>query len=177
MSRQITTMLAQFDAPGSLLHAAEKLTEQGYEKFDAHSPFPVHGLDKAMKLRSSPVTWIVFLGGLTGCSGALLLQGWVHTIDYPLVIGGKPFFSLPAFIPITFELTVLLSSFSALFGMLGLNRLPQWYNRIFHSSQFQRMSNDGFFISIESSDPKFDAQRTRDFLQSLGAKNVELVSD
>jgi hypothetical protein len=170
-------IVAEFDSPGALLKAAEKVAEQGYKKFDAHSPFPIHGMDDAMKLGQSPLGIIVFLCGLTGFSIGLGLQTWVHSFEYPLIIGGKPFFALPAYIPVTFELTVLLSAFGAVFGMLALNKLPMPHHGVFNHSRFHEFSNNAFFISVEATDPKFDANRTRDLLQQLGGKHIEVVSE
>lgn len=170
-------IVAEFDSAGSLLNAASKLADQGYTKFDAHSPFPIHGMDDAMKLGQSKLPLIVFVCGLTGCLAGLGLQAWIHVIDYPLVIGGKPFFSLPAFIPVTFELTVLLSAFGTVFGMFALNKLPMPHHPVFNHSRFHEVTNDAFFISVEAKDPKYDAGRTKDFLSQLGGKNVEVVND
>ena len=170
-------LLAEFETPQAIYHACEKVRDAGYTAWDAHTPFPVHGLDKAMGLKPSVLPWITLAAGLTGLSGALLLQWWVSVIEYPLVISGKPLFSLPAFAPIMFELTVLLSAFGTVFGMLALNRLPMLYHPLFTSERFERVTDDRFFISIESSDSKFDAETTAAFLRELGADHVELVEE
>ena len=168
-------ILAEFATPADLYHACEKVRDSGFSRWDAHAPFPVHGLEKAMGLRRSPLPWIVLVMGLTGAALGFALQAWVHMSAYPLVISGKPYFSWPAFIPITFELGVLFGALGAVFGMLGLNKLPMLYHPLFKSRVFERVSDDRFFISIESWDPKFDPSTTRTLMESLGARSVELV--
>lgn len=168
-------VLAEFTTPGEILEAAERVHAEGFRHFDCHTPFPVHGLDKAMGLAASKLPWIVLTGGLTGGSLGLLFQWWINVVDYPIIIGGKPFFSYQAFVPVTFELTILLSAFGAVFGMLGLNRLPMWYHPVFRSAHFKRASDDRFFISIEAKDPRFDVNRTRQFLESIGGRNVTVL--
>lgn len=168
-------LVAEFGTPAALYQACERVRESGFTRWDAHTPFPVHGLEKAMGLKGSRLPWIVLVTGLTGAGLGFLLQLWVHTTAYPLVISGKPFNSWPAFIPITFELGVLFASFGAVFGMLGLNRLPMHYHPLFRSKVFERVTDDAFFISIESWDPKFDAAATPKLLESLGARSVELL--
>ncbi len=168
-------ILAEFATPADLYQACERVRDEGFTRWDAHTPFPVHGLDKAMGLPRSPLPWIVLVMGLTGAALGFGLQAWVHTSAYPLVISGKPFFSWPAFIPITFEVAVLFAAFGAVFGMLGLNRLPMHHHPLFQSRVFERASDDAFFISIESWDPRFDPSATGKLLESLGARSVELL--
>ena len=168
-------VLAEFATTTDLFHACERVRDAGFTRWDAHTPFPVHGLDGAMGLRRSPLPWIVLIAGLTGATLGFGLQWWVHASAYPLVISGKPYFSWPAFIPITFEVGVLFAALGAVFGMLALNRLPMHYHPLFTSKVFERVTDDAFFISIESWDPRFDASATTKLLQSLGARNVELV--
>jgi hypothetical protein len=168
-------ILAEFGTPADLYHACERVRDAGFTKWDAHTPFPVHGLEGAMGLRRSPLPWIVLGMGLTGAALGFALQWWVHVSAYPLVISGKPFFSWPAFIPITFEVAVLFAALGAVFGMLGLNRLPMHHHPLFQSKVFERASDDGFFISIESWDPRFDPSATGTLLESLGARSVELL--
>ena len=167
--------LARFESPKKLFHACEQMRDAGYSKWDAHTPFPVHGLDEAMGLRPSKLPWIVLVAGLSGAAGGMLLQWWVSAEAYPLVISGKPFFSWPAFVPVTFELGVLFGALGAVFGMFGLNQLPMLYHPLFRSKQFERVNDDGFFISVEAWDPKFDATGTREALRQFGAVEVELV--
>jgi hypothetical protein len=168
--------LAEFATPAELYHACEGVRDAGYTRWDAHTPFPIHGLERAMGLRASRLPWVVLVTAVLGAAGGMGLQGWVSTIAYPLVISGKPFFSWPAFIPITFELGVLGGAFGAVLGMLAFNQLPTLHHPLFASARFERASDDGFFISIESWDPRFDADRTVDLLRRLGAKEVELVA-
>ena len=168
--------LAEFATPAELYHACEGVRDAGYTRWDAHTPFPIHGLERAMGLRASRLPWVVLVTAVLGAVGGMGLQGWVSTIAYPLVISGKPFFSWPAFIPITFELGVLGGAFGAVLGMLAFNQLPTLHHPLFASARFERASDDGFFISIESWDPRFDAGRTVDLLRRLGAQEVELVA-
>lgn len=168
--------LAEFSTPAELYHACEGVRDAGYTRWDAHAPFPVHGLERAMGLKASFLPWVVLVLALGGAVTGMGLQGWVSTIAYPLVISGKPFFSWPAFIPVTFELAVLGGALGAVFGMFGINQLPTLHHPLFNSKRFERASDDGFFISIESWDPRFDSDRTVDLLRRLGASEVELVS-
>ncbi len=168
-------MLAEFATPAALYHACEGVRDAGFTKWDAHAPFPVHGLDKAMGLKRSPLPWIVLVMGLTGLAAGFGLQWWVHTSAYPLVISGKPFFAWPAFIPVTFEVGVLFAAMGAVFGMFALNRLPMHHHPLFRSRVFEQVTDDAFFISIESWDPRFDPAGTRTLLESLGARTVELL--
>ena len=168
-------ILAQFTTPADLYHACERVRDEGFTRWDAHSPFPVHGLDRAMGLRRSPLPWIVLVMGLTGAALGFALQWWVHAFAYPLVISGKPLLAWPAFIPITFEVAILFAALGAVLGMLGLNRLPMHYHPLFRSKVFERVTDDAFFISIESWDPRFDAAATRKLMESLGARSVELL--
>ena len=168
-------ILAEFGTPAELYHACERVRDAGFTKWDAHTPFPVHGISRAMGLRRSLLPWIVLVMALTGAAAGFGLQWWVHTTAYPLVISGKPFFTWPAFIPITFEVAVLFGALGAVFGMLGLNRLPMHHHPLFQSRVFERASDDTFFISIESWDPRFDPAATRKLLESVGARSVELL--
>ena len=168
-------ILARFDGPKNLLHAAESIKEEGYIDFDCHTPFPVHGLDDAMGLKRSIVGYIVGIGCVVGASAGLLLQWWSSTIEYPVVISGKPFFSWQAYMIITFVLMILGGAFSALFGMLHINRMPTFHHPLFNSEIFKKATDDGFFISIESRDPQFDFSDTKKLLESLGARDIEGV--
>ncbi len=170
-------LLAEYETPGELYHACEQVRDAGYGAWDAHTPFPVHGLEKAMGLRPSIVPWIVLVMGFSGAGLGFLLQYWSSAIEYPMIISAKPFNSYPAFVPVTFELGILLGSFGAVFGMFGLNRLPTLYHSLFNSKRFARVTDDRFFISIEARDPKYDPQKTRELLESTGALHVEEVED
>jgi hypothetical protein len=169
--------LAEFETADAVIHAAEKVRDAGYEKWDVHTPYPVHGMDKAMGLTDSGLGWIVLLCGLTGVTAAIAMIQWMNGYDYPLVIGGKPPDAIPSMVPIMFELTVLLSSFGAVLGMLGLNELPKHHHPIFYSERFEAFSNDKFFVSIEAGDKQFDADRTRKLLESLHPTHLELVAE
>ena len=170
-------LLAEFKHPGALMKACEKVRDAGYSAWDAHTPFPVHGLENAMGLSRSIVPWIVAIMGFTGAGLGFGLQYWASVIEYPLIISGKPLNSYPAFVPVTFELGILLGSFGAVFGMLGLNKLPTLYHSLFNSARFSKATDDGFFISIEARDPNYDAKRTRKLLEDAGATAVEEVED
>ena len=170
-------LVAQFDDPAKLLHAAEGLRDAGYQRYEVWSPFPVHGMDNAMGLSRSKVPWIVLAGGLTGMTSALLLQWWSGAVEYPVMIGGKPLFAFEFATPVTFELSVLLSAFGAVFGMIGLNKLPTPYHPLDKIAMFRRVTDDGFFISIETRDAKFDLHRSRELLESLGGRHVAVVEE
>ena len=168
-------VMGEFTTPRDLLHAAGRLRARGYKKLEAYSPFPIHGLDSALGHGGSKVPWIVLAGAAFGASAGLLLQWWTSAVDYPLRVAGKPFFSLPAFVPITFELGVLFSAFAALLGMLALNRLPQPYHPVFTHSRFHRVTDDRFFLAVESEDPLFNVERAERDLADAGGIHVEVL--
>ena len=168
-------VMAEYATPRDLMHAAVVLREKGWTRMEAYSPFPVHGIDVALGHSGSKVPWIVLVGGLSGAAGGLLLQWWTSAVAYPLWIAGKPLFSLPAFVPITFELGVLLAAFSALFGMLALNKLPKPYDPVFKHSRFVRVTDDRFFIAIEAGDPLFDVAGAEKALTDVGGTHVEVL--
>ena len=170
-------VVGEFETPEKLIHAVEKVREAGYRRFEAYSPFPVEGLSQAMGLKRNLVPLITLIGGLTGGIGVFGFQYWVAAITYPLNIGGRPFNSWPAFIPVTFELTILGASLAAVFGMLALNKLPQPHHPVFNVHRFSHASTDRFFICIESRDAKFHLAETARFLQGLEAHHVSEVSD
>jgi hypothetical protein len=172
---RVYTVLAEFGSAADLLHAAEQVRDAGYTKFDCHSPFPVHGMDAAMGLKRSKVGFIAGICAVCGGSFAMLLQWWTSTVDYPIVISGKPLFAWQAYIVVTFGLTILGAALGAVIGMLVLNRLPQWFLGLFYSENFRRFSDDAFFVSIEADDPKFNADGTSRFLESIGGRNIEVV--
>lgn len=174
---QLFGMAAEVPSASALYHAAEKVRDAGFTRWDVYSPFPIHGMDQAMGLRKSWLSALVFFGGLTGLTIAVILTFYPSSIDYPLIVAGKPlgFFTIPAFFPIMFELTILLSAFTATFGMLALNGLPRWNHPMFNWDEFKKVSNDGFFLAIEATDPQFDEKATRALLEELGAKNITLV--
>ncbi len=168
--------LAEFESVNALIEACERVRDEGFTRWDAHTPFPVHGLDAAMGLRSTKLPWLVFGAGLSGAGIGMLMQWWMNAVDYPLNISGKPLFSIPANIPIAFEVTILFSALTAFVGMLALNGLPQYHHPIFQSERFRRASDDRFFISIEARDPRCRGEMTERFLAGLGAVAVERLS-
>lgn len=168
-------LVAEYDSPGSLIQAAEQVRDAGYEKWDSHSPFPVHGIDPAMGIRPTILPVLVFAGGITGTALAILMQWWMNADQWQWIASGKPYFSLPQQIPIAFELTVLLAGFTAFFGLWGLNKLPQVWHPLFKKDRFYRATDDGFFISVESQDAKFDRAATERLLRDAGATAVEEV--
>lgn len=168
-------LLAEFETVEELLSAAGKVRDAGYSNTDAFSPFPVEGVMEALGKRGTRIGYLILAGGLTGLVSALALQFFTAAIDYPINVGGRPLFSWPMYFPIMFELTVLLSAFTAVFGMIGLNGLPRPYHPLFNVPEFLRASRDAFFIGIEATDPKYDPKHTKSFLQSLNPRGVHEV--
>jgi hypothetical protein len=162
-------LIAEFDSPEALLEAARRAFAAGFRKIDAYSPFPVDGLAEAIGFHHTRVPLIVLIGGIIGCLGGFYLQYWVAVIDYPINIGGRPFNSWPSFIPVTFELTILIASLFAFFGVLALNRLPMPYHPVFNVERFQLASRNRFFLCIEAVDRNFEPERTRRFLDEIGS--------
>ena len=171
---RIAGLVAEFPGPEALLAAAAKVRDAGYRHWDSHSPFPIHGMERAMGIRPTILPWLVLAAGGAGAAGALLLQWWTNAVDYPYLVSGKPLFSFPANIPIIFELMVLLSAFAAFGGVLALNLLPEYRHPVFSVKRFARATSDGFFISIAADDPRFDVDATRLLLESAGAAAVEV---
>lgn len=169
--------IAEFSTAKDVYHACEQVRDARFTKWDAHTPFPVHGLEYAMGMTRSRLPFFVAAMGITGAASAFALQSWVSTTAYRLVIAAKPYLSWQAFIPVTFEVMVLFSAGSTVLGMLFLNRLPRWYNPLLKSERFKRATDDKFIIHIEASDPNFDAEKTPEFLRSLGASHVELIEE
>jgi hypothetical protein len=168
-------LMAEFESADALLEAARKAREAGYRRLDAYTPFPVEGLADAIGFHTTRVPLIVLIGGLIGCFGGFFLQYYPNVIGYPLNIGGKPYDSWPSFIPITFELTILCAALSAVFGMLALNGFPKPYHPVFNAPRFGLASQNRFFLTLEARDPKFDAEKTRQFLTELKAFEVSEV--
>jgi hypothetical protein len=175
--RALWGVLAEFDSPAALTRAASAVREAGYTRWDCYSPFPVHGLDRAMGLRDTRLPWVVLGGGIAGFGLAILMQWWMNAVDYRFVISGKPFFGLPAAIPIAFELTVLLSAITAFLCMFAFNRLPQLYHPTFQSERFRRVTNDRFFLAVEAADPRFDVGEAEALLRRAGGIHVEWLED
>ena len=170
-------LLAEFSDPGALLHGVQEVRKAGYKHFDTHTPFPIHGMDRAMGLGNSKVGYITLIGGATGLALATWLQWWTSAVDYPINISGKPFFAFEPSIPIMFEVTVLLSALAAVAGMLALNGLPRPYNPLFYSRNFARATDNAFFLHIASSDAHFDLKQTATLLRGIGALSVEVIED
>ena len=168
-------MMAEFDDPTSLVEAAERAREHGFTRIDAFTPFPVEGLHEAIGFHHTRLPLIVLTGGIIGFITGFGMQYFAQVIHYPLNIGGKPLNAWPAFVPIAFEMTILFAAFAAIFGMLGLNGLPEPYHPVFNVSRFAFASRDQFFLLIEANDPKFNQDETRRFLQSLNPLEVNDV--
>ena len=168
-------VIAEFDTADGVLNAAQRAYAEGYREMDAYTPFPVEGLAEAIGFHQTYVPLICLIGGLMGCAGGFFLQWWPNVIGYPLNIGGRPYNSWPQFIPITFELTVLLAGLATVFGMLALNGFPEPYHPVFNAKNFELASRDKFFLCIEARDEKFEAQKTREFLLSLNAHEVSEI--
>ena len=170
-------LMAEFEDPNQLVAAAHRAREAGYRRMDAYSPLPIEELHEAIGFHDKKLPMIVLIGGLVGCLAGYLLQYWVSTMAYPLNVGGKPLNSWPAFVPVTFECTILGAALSAVLGMLGLNGLPQPYHPVFNVARFALASRNRFFLCIEARDRKFDLAETRRFLETLEAKEVSVVAD
>lgn len=170
-------LLTEFESPSQFMQACTKVRDAGFKRWDAHSPFPVHGLDDAMGIRGTRLPWLVLLGGATGLGLAVLMQWWMNAVDYPFLISGKPLFGIPANVPIMFELTVLISAFACFFGMWGLNGMPRLSHPLLAHDRFRRASQDRFYIVIEAGDPNFEIEKTRAFLASLGGSVVDEVRE
>jgi hypothetical protein len=175
--RRLYGYLVSFDKVDELLVGARTVRDAGYTRWDAHTPFVIHGLDAAMGVKKTILPYIVFGAGLTGTAAGILLQWWTNAVDYPFLISGKPLFSLPANIPIAFETTILFAAISALVGMLALNGLPRLYHPLFTNPAFKRATDDTFYISIEAADPLFDAEETKRLLQSISSGEVEEIEE
>ena len=173
--RRAGYLLAQFDGPRQLLEACVRVRTAGFEKLDAHTPFPVHGLEQALGLGNSPLGWIVFVAAMVGAAGGMLLESWVSVVAAPLSIAGKPLFSWPAFVPIAFELGVLGGALGAIFGFLSLAHLPRFHHPLFSCQLFEQVTDDGFFLSLEAVDPAFDLEAATRLLIDAGASRIEVI--
>jgi hypothetical protein len=164
--------MAEFEKPEQVVHAAEMAYQAGFRKMDAYSPYAVEGLAEAIGFRRTRIPLIVLIGGISGALTAYVMQWYSAALDYPVNVGGRPLHSWPAFIPITFELTVLFAALAGLIGMLWLNALPKPYHPVFNTPEFQLASQTRFFLCLEATDPNFEANRVREFLSSLGPLKV-----
>lgn len=174
---EIHGVLAEFSTPAEVYHAAEKVRDAGYTKWDCHTPFPVHGMEEAMGIKRTKLPLLAAVIGLTGAGLGYLMQYWMSAVDYSLVVQGKPPTAWEAYVPITFELGILFTAFTCLIGMLAMNALPRWHHPVMKKERFLSSSDDTFFIVVEARDRKFDPQATRELLRSAGAKSVELVEE
>lgn len=168
-------LMAEFDTPTGLVEAARETFAAGYKKIDAYSPFPIEELAEAIGFRRNNVPLVVLIGGLLGGLSGYLMQYWISAVSYPVNVGGKPYHSWPAFIVVTFEMTILFAGMAAVFGMLALNGLPMPYHPVFHVPRFAFATKDRFFLIIFSSDAKYDASGTRSFLESLHPRSISEV--
>ena len=175
--KNVHGITAEFDSVDSLLAACRRVRDAGYTKTDAYTPFAVHGIDKALGIKPTVLPWIVLACGIAGTATALTMQIWMNAIDYPYIISGKPYISLPAFIPVAFELTILFASFGAFFGMWALNKLPMFSNPIFTNPRFDRATDDKFFLYIDSSDDRFDVGGVEKLLGDTGGQHITSVVD
>ena len=167
-------LVAEYADPDDLLKAAKPTYAAGYRDIDAYSPFPIHGLSEAIGFHKTKLSWFTLVAGLTGAATGFALQYIGNVWHYAYDIGGKPFFSWPAYIPITFEMTILFAAFTTGFVMLGLNGLPMPYHPIFNAKNFERATSDRFFLCVETKDAKFDSQSTKSFLEGLNPKPIEV---
>jgi Alternative complex III, ActD subunit len=170
-------LMAEFADPQALVSAARRTYEEGYRKIDAYTPFPIEELSEAIGFHKNWLPLIVLIGGIVGFLGGIALQYWTMVINYPMNVAGKPTWSWPAFVPITFECTILVAGLSAVFGLLALNGLPQPYHPVFNVKRFALASKDRFFLCIESLDPMFDREKTWRFLDTLQPREVAEVEN
>jgi hypothetical protein len=175
--QRIYGLIAEFDDPNILIHAARSVHNEGYRRIDAYTPYPIEELSEAIGLEQTRLPYIVLFGGIAGGLAGYLLQYWTSVIAYPLNVGGRPLHSWPAFIVPTFEMTILGAALAAVFGMLALNGLPRPHHPIFNAPGFALASRDRFFLCIEADDPRFDIDKTASFLRSLGPREVSNVEN
>ncbi len=177
-SNELFGYVAEFESASHLYHAAEKIRDAGFRRWDVHTPYPVHGMDHAMGLGKSWLSAIVLGGGITGSLTALVMQFFTQVTLYPTVVQDKPtnLFTIPAFFPVTFELTILLSAFATVIGLFSLILLPRWNHPLFNSPLFAKSTNDGFLLVIEARDPKFKREKTKELLAEIGAGKIEEVN-
>lgn len=168
-------MMAEFDSASDLVAAARRTHEAGYRKIDAYSPFPVEELAEAIGFHSNRVALVTLIGAIIGGLSGYLMQYWMNGVNYPVIVGGKPPHSWPAFIPITFEMTILFGGICAVLGMLALNGLPMPYHPVFNVPRFAMATKDRFFLIVFSTDSKYNPAGTRQFLESLGPRSISEV--
>jgi hypothetical protein len=176
-SATVYGLMAEFEDPNALVAATQQAHREGYRRMDAYSPFPIEELHEALGGHHTRLPLIVLIGGLFGCIGGYSLEYWVSAMAYPINVGGRPLHSWPAFIPVTFECTILVAALSAVFGMLALNGLPMPYHPVFNVPRFALASRNRFFLCIEARDKKFDLKETRSFLETLSPREVTIVAE
>lgn len=177
MSSKVYGIMAEYVTPADAMHAAEKVRDAGFRKWDVFTPFPVHGMDRAMGLKNSKVGWFSFIGGVTGYTTGMLMIWWMNAVDYKIVIGGKPMFSPFGAFPPSYELTILLGAFGAIGGMLFLNRLPRLHHPLLKNKRFALATHDRYFVVIETADPRYNEVETRKMLEAAGSRRIELVEE
>lgn len=177
MDKKLYGLMAEFDTVTDIVKAAEQVRDAGFTKTDAFSPFPIHEMDEALGIKRSILSFLIFGGGIVGLLTGFGLTVWTHVFDYPIIVAGRPHFSLPAFIPPMYELTILFAAFVAVFGMLLLNGLPQPYHPVFNVPRFNLAMREKFFLLIEATDEKFDYEETKRFMESLNPQEVHDVEE
>ena len=170
-------IMAEYETPAEIMAAAKKVLAEGYQKWDVHSPFPIHGMDDAMGLDNAKVGWFTFVGGLTGLTLGMVMIYFMNKFDYDIVVGGKPLFSGFYAFPVAYELTILLGAFGSLGGMFILNRLPRHHHPLLANARFADVTDDKFYVVIECEDGLYDEQATRSLLENTGAQHIEMVED
>ena len=174
---KIYGIIAQYDNAADVLHAAEKVRDAGFRKWDTFTPFPIHGMDRAMGIKNSKVGWFSFIGGVTGYTTGMVMIWWMNAVDYPILVGGKPMFSPYGAFPPSYELTILFGAFGSILGMMFLNRLPRLHHPLLKHKRFALASHDKFFLVIETADAKYSETETRKLLESTGSKHIEMVEE
>ena len=172
MDTNLYGLMAEFESATALVDAARQVRDAGYTRTDAFSPYPLHEIDEALGIKRSILPYLCFGGGILGMVSGFVLQYFVHVIDYPIIVGGRPHFSLPAMIPPSYELTILFAAFTAVFGMLFLNGLPSPYHPVFNVPRFALATREKFYLEIEADDEKFDYDNTKSFMQGLNPQEV-----
>lgn len=170
-------MLAEYATPADLMHAAEKIRDAGFRRWDVFSPYPIHGMNQAMGLKNSKVGWFGFAGGVTGYTTGMIMIWWMNAWDYQIIVGGKPMFSPFYAFPPSYEMTILFTAFGSILGMMFLNRLPKLYNPLFKSERFKLVTHDRYFLVVETTDPKYSEAETRKLLEATGSAHIEIVEE
>jgi hypothetical protein len=177
MSEKIYGVIAEFDSPAAVLSAAKKVRDAGYSRWDVFSPFPVHGLDKVMSLKNSRVGWFSFVFGGGAFVGTMLMIWFMNDFDYPILVGGKPMFSMPLSVVPSYILLVLAAALGAFIGMIALNELPRHHHPLFEGKRFALVSRDKFVLAIGATDPKYSETETRKLLETIGGAHIEIIED